>query len=293
MITITGATGQLGQRIISRLLHLGVPNDHIIAAVRSREKAQQFADQGIEVRYAEYDEPESLIEAFRGSQKVLFISSDHQDNEKRIQQHGNVVQGTLEAGVPHIVYTSYIDAHTPSPFSGAVVHETTEKIIRESGLKWTVLRNGAYTEFLAMSAEIALRRNELLSANRAGHVSYVTRNDIARAAAEVLRGGSIHTNHVYVLTGSQSLSQRDITKMLSKRYGNEIKYRQVSWEEYAKEMAMEMNATQQAMSGYRGMIQAIEEGRMAYISDDIDILAGKPPMTVEEWLSQWWSQSWK
>ena len=75
MIVITGATGQLGRLVITGLLEK-LPAEQIVAAVRSPEKA---ADLEIPVRKADYDEPETLISALNGADKVLLISS----SEKR------------------------------------------------------------------------------------------------------------------------------------------------------------------------------------------------------------------
>lgn len=58
-IVITGASGRLGRLIIKELLHHVLPNQ-IVACVRQMDSAAALEEQGIAVRYCDYDEPASL-----------------------------------------------------------------------------------------------------------------------------------------------------------------------------------------------------------------------------------------
>ena len=74
MIVVTGATGKLGRLVIEGLLEK-VPPAEIVAAVRTPEKAADLAALGVQVRQADYAQPETLRSAFAGADKVLLISS--------------------------------------------------------------------------------------------------------------------------------------------------------------------------------------------------------------------------
>ncbi|MBD3314233.1 MAG: NAD(P)H-binding protein [Chitinivibrionales bacterium] len=284
MIAITGATGHVGGMVMSNLLNGGVQARELTAVVRNRDKAQWIAERGVEIRFADYDKPESLPQAFEGVETLLFISSSSRDDRQRIVQHRAVVEAAAKAQVKHIVYTSFIDAHPPSPFHGAEVHQVTERLIMDGGMGWTLLRNGAYTDFLLMMSGPAIERGALTTASRVGHVSYVAREDIARAASAVLREPAGHDRKVYVLTGPESLSQEDIAGVLSRVSAKNVEYRLVSEHEYVKHMANAMNMPVEAAAGFLGMTRAIEIGRMSYISDDVEILTGRPAQRVEEFL---------
>ena len=52
MIAITGATGQLGQLVISQLLQK-VPANQLVALVRNPAKATELSAQGLQVRQAD------------------------------------------------------------------------------------------------------------------------------------------------------------------------------------------------------------------------------------------------
>ena len=74
MIVITGATGQLGRLVIASLLKT-TSASNIVAAVRNVDKAKELTDLGVQVRYADYNQPESWDAALAGASKVLLISS--------------------------------------------------------------------------------------------------------------------------------------------------------------------------------------------------------------------------
>src|SRR4051812_14022539 len=111
-ILISGAAGQLGQRVIHHLLNTyNVPAGSLIAATRSPEKLKHFSEKGIEVRKADFDNANALPAAFAGVNRLLIISTDAIDTPgKRLTQHKAAVNAAAAAGIKHIAYTSM-----PSP----------------------------------------------------------------------------------------------------------------------------------------------------------------------------------
>jgi NAD(P)H dehydrogenase (quinone) len=139
MIAITGATGQLGRLVIEKLKGR-VPASDIVALARSTAKA---ADLSVAARHADYDKPETLERALAGVNTLLLISSS--EVGKRGTQHHNVIEAAKKAGVKRIVYTSLLHADT-SPLNLAGEHLATETELKASGIPFTILRNGWYTE---------------------------------------------------------------------------------------------------------------------------------------------------
>ncbi|MEY4427136.1 MAG: hypothetical protein RL535_1434, partial [Pseudomonadota bacterium] len=84
MIAITGATGQLGRLVVQELLKTQAA-PQIIAAVRNPAKAQDLAALGVQVRQADYTQPDTLRTAFAGVDKLLLISSS--EVGQRATQH--------------------------------------------------------------------------------------------------------------------------------------------------------------------------------------------------------------
>ncbi len=142
MIAITGATGQLGQHVIENLLKT-TPASHLVAIVRNPKKAAPLSQRGIAVRQADYANEAALTTALQGVDKLLLISSS--EVGQRTAQHRNVIQAAIAAKVKFIAYTSLLHADK-SPLALADEHIETEKMLAESGIPHTLLRNGWYTE---------------------------------------------------------------------------------------------------------------------------------------------------
>ena len=96
MFAVTGATGQLGQRVIAHLVE-SVPPEQIVAIVRDPAKAAGLLPAGVIIRQAAYDEPAQLSAALQGVTRLLLISSS--ESGQRVGQHGNVISAAAAAGV--------------------------------------------------------------------------------------------------------------------------------------------------------------------------------------------------
>ena len=103
MIVVTGTSGQLGRLVVEALLKK-LPAGEIVAAVRNPEKVTDLAARGVQVRQADYDQPASLIAAFKGADKLLLISAS--EVGRRVPQHRAVIDAAKAAGVGLLAYTS-------------------------------------------------------------------------------------------------------------------------------------------------------------------------------------------
>ncbi len=182
MIAITGATGQLGHYVIKSLMKT-VPASQIVAIVRNPAKAQALTAQGITVRQADYGDEAALTSALQGVEKLLLISSS--EVGQRAPQHRNVINAAKTAGVKFIAYTSLLHADK-SPLGLADEHIETEKMLADSGIVYTLLRNGWYTENYLASAPAALEHGVFIGAAGDGKIASATRADYAAAAARVI-----------------------------------------------------------------------------------------------------------
>ncbi|MBK1614089.1 NAD(P)-dependent oxidoreductase [Rubrivivax gelatinosus] len=228
-IAMTGATGQLGRLVVQRLVQR-VPAAEVLALVRSPSKA---ADLGVAARAADYTRPETLAAALAGVQTLLLISSN--EIGQRAAQHRNVIAAARAAGVRHIVYTSLLHADR-SPLDLAVEHRDTEAALRESGLAWTILRNGWYSENYTGSAKTAAATGTLLGSAGVGRVSSATRADFADAAVAVL-AGSGHEGRVYELAGDEDWTLPDLAAEISRQSGHPVAYRDLPEAGYAAALA--------------------------------------------------------
>ena len=226
-IAVTGATGQLG-RLVVESLKTKVPAENIVALVRTPEKAGGL---GVEARPFDYNSPEEA--SLSGVDKLLLISGN--ELGQRSRQHANVIVAAKAAGVKQVVYTSLLHADRSS-LSLAAEHFSTENALKESGLAYTILRNGWYTENYTGSVAGAIAAGAFIGSAGEGKISSATRADFAEAAAEVLSAEG-HEGKTYELAGDESYTLAELAAEISKQTGTEIPYNNLPETEYAKVLA--------------------------------------------------------
>ena len=221
---ITGATGQLG-RIVLEKLKEKTSSDNIAALVRSPEKA---AELHVEAREFDYNKPENLVAALKGIETLLIISGN--EIGKRATQHNNIIEAAQKTGVKHIVYTSLLRADS-STLILAGEHLATENAIKNSGIPYTILRNGWYTENYTSSLKGVLAGGILPGSCGDGKISSASRADFAEAAVVVLTTDG-HENKTYELAGDEAYTMSDFAAELSRNAGKNIPYKNLPVGEY-------------------------------------------------------------
>lgn len=231
-LLVTGATGGLGQAVVENLLKTVSP-DQLSVLVRDPAKAADLQARGVTVMQGDYTDYASLTKAFAGIDKLLLVSSN--EITQRVPQHTNVITAAKAAGVKHLVYTSAqrkTDDGSSAISFVTEAHVATEKLLKESGLTYTILRNGLYLDVLPqfMGPQVLETGTIYLPAGT-GKGAFASRRDMGAAGAAVLTGTG-HENHVYEITANTSYSFADIAKILSDLSGKPVHYVSPSAEEF-------------------------------------------------------------
>ena len=270
MITVTAATGRYGQLVVDALLKRGVPAAGIVAAVRDPHKAAGLAKQGVQVREADYDRPETLLPAFTGASKLLLIPSAVFGQRYPQMQHA--VTAAAAAGAGLIAYASFVNTATSTLRLGEE-HKQAEAAIRASGLPFVLLRNGAYTEMHTETLGPALQYGAILGSAGDGKVSAATRADLAEAAAAVLASDG-HEGSVYELGGT-AFTMADLAAEVSRQTGKHIVYQDMPVDDYAKTLT-----AAGIPESFAGLLAdtslAIAHGDWYTDSTDLQQLIGRP-----------------
>lgn len=224
-IGVTGATGQLGRLVVEKLKQK-VAADSIVALVRNPEKA---TDLGVEARAFDYTQPETLVASLKGIDKLLLISGN--EIGQRLPQHKAVIEAAKQAGVKQITYTSILHADS-SPLGLAGEHLATEVALKASGLTYTILRNGWYTENYTGSAKGAVGTGAFIGNAGDGKIASAARVDYAEAAAVVLVGEG-HENKTYELAGDEAYTLTELAAEISRQTGKTIPYNNLTETQYA------------------------------------------------------------
>lgn len=273
---VTGATGPFGQLVIENLLARGVPATDVVAVVRNPAKAAALAGLGVQVREGDYARPETLTAALAGVRRLLLVSGN--EVGQRVHQHTAVIEAAKAAGVERLAYTSVLRADTTSnPL--APEHKATEQVLVSSGLPYTLLRNGWYTENYTGQLDQYVSRGEILGAVGSGKVSAATRADFAAAAAATLTGDG-HENAVYELGGTP-FGFDELAATVTEVTGGPVSYRNLSPADLAA--ALESSGLDAGTAGFVASIdQAIAKGELETASDDLARLLGRPSTPLAE-----------
>ncbi|MBR0873230.1 SDR family oxidoreductase [Bradyrhizobium tropiciagri] len=278
MIVITGATGELGQHVVERLV-FKVPPKEVCLAVRSVHRAERLSGYGVRIVSADYDVPESLSAAFSGAEQVLLISSS--DIGRRVSQHKNVIDAARAVGVKHFVYTSMLHADTCT-MAFADEHRQTEQAIRASGLPFTILRNGWYAENCRIKLRVAMLRGVLLGSAGYGAQSMATRGDYAEAAVAALTGRT-PPGRVYELAGDVAWTYADMARELSRLVDRKIDYRNVGSAEH-RNILTEAGLPTAFADFLVDVDRAIAAGELMDDSGDLQKLISRPATPLPRYL---------
>ncbi|MGY3452976.1 SDR family oxidoreductase [Bradyrhizobium sp. USDA 4353] len=225
MYAVTGATGQLGRKVIAGLRERAPASD-IVAIVRDPGKA---AELGVASRAGDYADPAGLERAFSGVSKLLLISSNAFGT--RQVEHANVIATAKRAGVGYIVYTSLLRAEQWTP-SFARDHVETERWIRESGLTYTILRNGWYWENHTATLSLALGHGVLIGSAGDAPISWASRRDFADAAVSVLTSPG-HDGQTYELAGDHAHTLAELAAEAADQSAQPVAYQNLTEAEHA------------------------------------------------------------
>lgn len=279
-ILVTGATGQLGGRIVREL---AAKSADVVAMARNPDKASDLVELGVPVRAGDFDDLESLRSAFAGVQVLTLVTSPRHVKQRILQQE-NVLEAAKDAGVKRIVLASFATCEPRSLFHMAPFYLYAESRLRLSGLEWTILRDGMYLDPVVDWIPDLLEMGRLPYPVKTGRVAYVCRDDLARAFAAACLDDS-HAGKIYSLTGPESLSMNDLAAAISQATGRAIPFDRVTEEEFVE--ICRMGDEPDEMIGILvSMYRAVDQGEFEEVTDDIQSLTGQPPMSALEYFQE-------
>ncbi|PYH43900.1 putative NmrA-like family protein [Aspergillus saccharolyticus JOP 1030-1] len=224
---LTGVTGGLGAHVLEYFL-AHVPHSSFAVASSNPAKASEFTRQGIAFRVVDYNEPSTLASAFQEVENLFFVSSSTFDNERRRRQHQSVVDAAQQAGVKHIWYTSLAYGGHTSTSAVAVqqAHYMTEAMLKDSGVAYTSIREGLYTEAFPLFLNWYPSSTTLYLPIPTGHtpeglehsqrVTFTSRQELGHATARLLlRGGAAYKNQIVVLSAREAVSFHQIVEYIN------------------------------------------------------------------------------
>ncbi|PPG84625.1 NAD(P)H-binding protein [Rathayibacter sp. AY1H2] len=279
MIIVTGATGALNGATVDHLLDT-VPASGIAVVARDASKAARFAERGVEVRVGDYADPASLPAAFDGADQLLLVSSSD-PRADAVALHRTAVEAAVAAGVGRVLYTSHQGAAADTPFGPGRDHAATDRLLAESGLAWTSLRNGFYAHSLGLFLG-PWRETGVIEVPSDGRVSWTAREDESEAAARLLLSGSPQDGPI-MLTATEAPTFEEIAGIAAEVGGRPVELRVLGDDEW---VAARVAAGQSEflVRFTLGMHRAAERGFFAGTGPELGRLLGREPRSVRDLL---------
>jgi NAD(P)H dehydrogenase (quinone) len=281
-IVVTAVTGPFGRKAVEHLLARGVEPGEILATARRPEALADLAERGLRTARLDYDDVDPTV--LSAGDVLLLVSGS--EFGRREAQHGNVIKAAAAAGVERIVYTS-APAADDTTLAVAPEHAATERLITDSGVPFTFLRNGWYTENYRQDFDQARESGVVVASAGDAAVASAAREDYAEAAAVVLTTAG-HEGAVYELSGDEVWTFADLAAAFADVLGRDVAYRPVTPDEH-REVLLGAGLDE----GTAGFVVALNvntvEGLLAVRTGELSRLLGRPttpmPVTVASWAS--------
>lgn len=272
---ITGATGDIGSKVVKQLLQSGV-RPRIF--VRDAAKAHAMFDGSVEAFVGDLSDSASLERALQGIDKVFLVNSG-----PRIPVLDELAaKAAAQAGVRHIVKLSSADVQ--QHLAIGAWHEKGEDAIRNSGVPFTFVRpTGFMSNLLAWRHSIATE-GIVRSSAADGRRPFIHADDIAAVAVQALTTQS-YVGQSVAITGPEALSFAEVTGRIGSAIGRQLRFQAISDEEAGRRFSA-TGASPEETTAHVELWRAIREGRVATVTDGVERVLGREPIGLDQWISE-------
>lgn len=278
MITVTGATGNIGRTLVELLAGAG---EEVVAVSRqAAPEAAASAAPGVRWTRADLGAADSLRPALDGARALFLLLGGE------LNSHGEHPSALLDvakaAGVERVVLvSSQVSATRPDAASHARLREF-ETAVRESGREFTVLRPGGFASNAFAWAESVRTRRTVLAPFGDVALPVVDPADIAAVAAAALTGDG-HAGRTYELTGPEPISPRRQAAVLAEALGEEVRFVELSRADAHAHLATFM--PEQVVTGTLDVL-GVPLPAEQRVSPDIESVLGRPAAPFADWVAR-------
>jgi uncharacterized protein YbjT (DUF2867 family) len=273
-ILVTGATGNVGSRVVQELQVRGVS---VRAFVRDVEKARITLGQGVEFAVGDFADAASVRRALEGVERVFLACSN---NPRQVEYETNVADAAVEMGVRQIVKLSALGAEIGSPVAFWDWHGKIEQHLRTLKVETVMLEPCfSMTNLLAWAGGVK-HEGALFVPAAGARISMIDAKDVAAAAAVVLTTDG-HDGQTYVLTGPEVLTFERVAEELSAATGRRIPFIAVP-DEAAQQALVQGGSPEFVANQLVTLFGLLRQGVYNRTSDTVRVLTGREPRSFAQ-----------
>jgi uncharacterized protein YbjT (DUF2867 family) len=275
---ITGATGNIGSRVVARLLERG-ERPRVLA--RDGAKAQARFGDRVDVVVGDLADAASLPAAFSGADALLLINSGP-ELARRDEAAAAVAQA---AGIGHVVKLSALGARATSATAQlGSWHAAGEAAIRKSGVRWTFVQPAGFmTNALAWAP--AIKADGVVRASTGdGQVAMIHPEDIAAVATRALTTRE-YDGQSLPITGPALLSYAEMTGAIGAAVGKTLAFQAIS-DEQARQCLLASGTPMAVAEALVGLWRAVRQGQVAIVTDGVERVVGRKPIAFAQWAEE-------
>jgi uncharacterized protein YbjT (DUF2867 family) len=273
---ITGATGNVGSLVVERLIARG---DRPRVFARDPEKTRARYGDRVDVFLGDLADAATLKPALRGADAFLLVNSGPELSAR----DEAAARAAVAAGVKHLVKLSSYDAREQNIGTG-VWHAQGESAIRASGIPFTFVQPSGFMSNALFWARSIKAEGVVRSVTGDGKIPFIHSQDIAEVTTAALTSRA-YDGQSLPITGPEALSYAEMTAKISAVIGKRIRYQAISDDEERQRM-LERGEAADIVAAHLSIYRAIREGRLATVTDTVERVLGRKPMTFDQWLKE-------
>ena len=272
---ITGATGDVGARVVDRLIPSG---QRPRVFVRDEQKARFRFQDRVEVWVGDLADQDSLKAALQGMDGLFLVNIGPQI-PLRDELAARVAKA---AGVKHIVKLSSMDVQ-----HGLAIgrwHEQGEAAIRASGVPFTFVEPTGFMSNLLAWAPSIKAESVVRASTGSGRRAFIHSDDIAAVVLKTLMCPD-YVGQALPITGPEALSFAEMAARIGVAIGRPVTFQSISDNE-ARQRYAPISGSGEETEAHLSLWRAIREGRLATVNDNVERILGRKPIGFDEWLKE-------
>nr|YP_009546003.1 hypothetical protein Ycf39 [Glaucocystis incrassata]ASQ40064.1 hypothetical protein Ycf39 [Glaucocystis incrassata] len=222
-ILVTGATGTLGRQIVRSALDEGY---QVRCLVRNLRKAAFLKEWGAKLILGDFSKPETLLPALTGIRVVIDAATARPtDSFYIVDLEGKkaLINAAMAMKIEKFIFFSILFSEKYSDVPLMRIKNSTEELLKESGLNFTILKLcGFFQGLIGQYAIPILDQQAVWLTSESTPICYMDTQDIARFALRALTIPETN-QQVYPLGGPRAWKSNEIIQLCERLSGQNAK----------------------------------------------------------------------